>query len=197
MLGLYIAKMAICTPLGLLPLLLLPSPRVRVYFYPWVQAYLQKILKKLAYVLVRVYSEAPEIGPLQLYSLGFFSVLDDHRPVGPLLGCQLPTLDLNYRSQVGFESFNVYTPHSDHETMTQCRFNAGPQSTTLVQHWASIGSSPSLRKGNNLITIYQHTVIDLCLLGNKLSFLLNFRARVLHNVSIWANFSWKEQICHF
>ena len=28
--------------------LLLPSPRVRVYFYPWVQAYPQKILKKLA-----------------------------------------------------------------------------------------------------------------------------------------------------
>ena len=46
MLGLYIAKMAIRTPLGPLPLL--PLPRVRVYFYPWVQAYPQKILKKLA-----------------------------------------------------------------------------------------------------------------------------------------------------
>ena len=46
MLGLYIAQMEIRTPLGLLPLL--PSPRVRVYFYPWVQAYPQEILKKLA-----------------------------------------------------------------------------------------------------------------------------------------------------
>ena len=36
----------------------------------------------------------------------------------------------------------MYTPHSDHGTITQCRFNAGPPSTTLVQHWASIGLSP-------------------------------------------------------
>ena len=74
------------------------------------------------------------LGPLQVYSLGFFSVLDDHRLAGPLLGCQLPTLDTNYSFMVSFKSFNVYTPHSDHETMTQCRFIAGPQSTTLVQH---------------------------------------------------------------
>ena len=37
------------------------------------------------------------------------------------------------------------TPHSDHGTMTKCRFNAGPLSTTLVQHWSSIN--------NNIITI--------------------------------------------
>ena len=48
MLGLYITKMAIRTPLGLLPLL--PSPRVRVYFYPWVQAYPENILKKIGVV---------------------------------------------------------------------------------------------------------------------------------------------------
>ena len=144
-----------------------------------------------------MYSEALEIGPLQVYSWGFFSVLDDHRPVGPLLGCQLPTLDPNYRSQVGFKSFNVYTRHSEHETMTQCRFNAGPQSTTLVQHWASIGSSPSLRISNNIITIYSNIqwLIYACLEIN--CYLLNFLAKGLYNVSIWASFSWKEQIGHF
>ena len=30
-----------------------------------------------------------------------------HRPAGLLLGCQLPTLDENYRSRVVFKSFTV------------------------------------------------------------------------------------------
>ena len=81
MLGLYIAKMAIRTLL--LPLL--PSPRS--VFLPIGTGLPPENFEKIG-VVVRVYSEALEIGPLQVYSLGFFSVLDDHRPAGPLLGCQ-------------------------------------------------------------------------------------------------------------
>ena len=56
--------------------------------------------------IVAMASEANNTkGPLQVHSLGFFSVLDDHRPARPLLGCQLPTLDTNYRSRVSFKSF--------------------------------------------------------------------------------------------
>ena len=87
--------------------------------------------------LVWVYSEALEIGPLQVYSLGFFSVLD---PAGLLLGCQLPTLDPNYWSQVGFKSFNVYPyttlrPRDNVPMQVQCWTTVNNAGTTLSQHW--------------------------------------------------------------
>ena len=56
MLGLDIAKMAIRTPSGLLPLL--PSPRVRVYFYPCGTSLPPENFEKIG--VVWVYSEALE-----------------------------------------------------------------------------------------------------------------------------------------
>ena len=39
-----------------------------------------------------------------------FFVLEAHRPAGPLLGCQSPTLDTNYRSRVGGSALNPSLP---------------------------------------------------------------------------------------
>ena len=44
---------------------------------------------------------------LQVYGLGFSSVLEDHRPAGLLPGWQLLTLGENYRSLVDFKSFTA------------------------------------------------------------------------------------------
>ena len=43
--------------------------------------------------------------------LGFFSVLNNHRSARPLLGCQLPTLDTDYRSRVGGSALNPSLQH--------------------------------------------------------------------------------------
>ena len=43
----------------------------------------------------------------------------------------------------------MYTPHSDHGTINQCRFNAGPLSTTVVRYGT---------------TLSQHWLIAMCLL---------------------------------
>ena len=115
MLGLYIAKMAILTPLAYYTAITSLATVESVFLPLGTGLHPENFEKNGVVTSMSVFWGTWD----------WSAALDDHSPAGPLLGCQLPTLDPNYRSKVGFKSFNVYTPQSDTTHHT---------ATTLVQH---------------------------------------------------------------
>ena len=77
--------------------------------------------------------------------------------VGKSVKCDLTSNWAWVMSVAGQLLYSIQRRPWKHETSSQCWFNVGPPSTTLTQHWTSIGLTYRVYRGRTVSAIINHS----------------------------------------